>query len=229
MNAFFILTRIDSSRLPAKAMLAFANSTLLIHIANQLKKINGYEPIVLTTDRVIDNVIVRLANKHNLKVFTGNFQDVAMRIIQAIDFFKVENFARINGDSPFLDLELIKKAVKMQELNHYDIISNIIKRTYPYGVAVEVLKASIYIDAYKRFSKPEHFEHPTKYFYENLKQFNFQSLVNNKDYTKIRLTIDTLEDYINALNLIEESRDFTIKNLDEKVKIYNKVVLGKEN
>ena len=51
----FILSRMDSSRLPGKAMLKLNNEFSLVEfIINNVLNIKGVKPIVLTTDREVD-------------------------------------------------------------------------------------------------------------------------------------------------------------------------------
>jgi spore coat polysaccharide biosynthesis protein SpsF (cytidylyltransferase family) len=49
---------------------------------------------------------------------------------------------------------------------------------------------------------PDHFEHITRYFYENPAGFRIFNFVAGEDYSGVRLTVDTQEDFNRIADLI---------------------------
>ena len=216
----FILSRMDSSRLPGKAMLQLNNEfTIVGFIINSLLNIEGVKPIVLTTDREVDFPIVDVSDKYSVSCYCGDLDNVSLRIVGAIDQFKLDYFFRINGDSPFFDKRLLEKALQLINEKKYDLVSNLIERTYPYGVTVELINAKKYVELYENFEMPEHFEHPTTYLYENLNILNYKSLISEDDCSKIKLTIDTLDDYIRMKKILKIDQQFNLLSLEEKIQL----------
>jgi spore coat polysaccharide biosynthesis protein SpsF len=216
----FILSRMDSSRLPGKAMLKLNNEFSLVEfIINNVLNIKGVKPIVLTTDREVDFPIVDVSDKYSVSCYCGDLDNVSFRIVGAINQFKLDYFFRINGDSPFFDKRLFEKALKLINEKKYDLVSNLIHRTYPYGIAVELINAKKYVELYDNFVTPEYLEHPTKYLYENLNFLEYKSLINENDCSKIKLTIDTLDDYIRIKKILKIDQNFNLLSLEEKIQI----------
>lgn len=218
MNAFFILARMDSSRLPGKAFLRLGESTLLGSIIERLQFFKDFTPIVLTSDRKIDDCIETLARGLDCLCYRGEINDVAGRIAGAIDAFEVDAFFRINGDSPCLDEDLIKQAIQLFDSQSCDFISNIVHRSYPYGVAVELFSSAAFIKAQKKYTTLSEKEHPTIFFYNHLEDYKYLEFVNDIDLSCFSLTIDTLEDYVFFLKLLVEYPDFLDIDLTQKIK-----------
>ena len=60
------------------------------------------------------------------------------RYYKAAKKFKAKNIVRISGDCPFIDPEVIDKAVNLFKKNKFDYVSNTIEPTYPDGLDVEI-------------------------------------------------------------------------------------------
>ena len=68
-KAFFVIARTDSNRLPAKAFLELANTTVLGCILEQLQQHKNIPIVVLSSDRAVDNELMQ--TNYPSKVF-GN-------------------------------------------------------------------------------------------------------------------------------------------------------------
>lgn len=216
--AFFVFARVDSSRLPAKAFLRLGGSTVLGTILSKIKKIEGGVPIVLTSDRSIDDCIESYANSLGVESYRGSLSDVSMRIVGAIERFGVDAFFRVNGDSPCIDESLITTALEQFRTGKYDFVSNLVNRTFPYGVAVELFDARAYIAAQQNFITLDQREHATSYFYTNLTKYRYGEIKSERNFTKYGFTIDTLDDYLKFLAILEGIPDFLELDVETKIK-----------
>ena len=73
----------------------------------------------------------------------------------------------------------------------FNFVTNLTKRTFPYGVAVEVLNSEYYRTiALKNYKKSEHL---TKHLYK-LNNEQISKLYSIIDYSSKALTVDTLDD-----------------------------------
>lgn len=216
----------DSTRLPGKALLNLNNKKIVEWPISALLNIDGIRPILATSDREEDKELCNFAALHNIDISAGPIDDVAKRVIECCQKYEIDYFFRINGDSPFINLALLKKALSYIEAEDYDLVSNLITRTYPYGISCELIKVDSFIKAYKHFDTFQK-EHITNYIYKNLESFKHKELQTLEvDYQKIDFTVDT-EDDLRRLNYYinqSEHSDFNSIEIRELIKDYKKVI-----
>lgn len=192
-----IFARYDSKRLYGKALIDIEGRSLLGRVIDRSKLINGINNIIIaTSDRSIDNHIYEFAQSEGIKTFRGSCNDVYQRSIDACEKYKFDFFARICGDRPFFDYELVSKAIEIFKKKGADLVTTMYPRTYPPGLTTEIIKKNLL----KRYNKEikDNFdrEHLTTYFYRNpndLKIINLENKSFNK-INKIKLVVDTEED-----------------------------------
>lgn len=204
-NLIIIYARIGSSRLPGKAVLSLGEFKVIELVINRVKKFNhtvDADILLATTCNKEDDVLEEIAFKNDIKVFRGNENNVVQRTVDILNLYKYHNFCRINGDCPLVDGNLIGLGYKYV-IDGYDFVSNIIERSFPYGIAVEWLNTEMYLN-YASFVQEEEKEHVTKHIYRlknNIKYFN---ILNNIDQSNTALTIDTKKDLIMFQKLLKE-------------------------
>lgn len=191
-----VLARLDSRRLPNKVLIEVKGKAIINYVLSRAKKIRGIEKVVLaTTNRTLDNKLAEYGNFYGIDVFRGSTNDVALRMLECAKTYGASYFIRINGDSPFLDPILISTGVACCVDNKFDLITNIVGRTFPYGISVEILNTERYGIIYKHMRNETYVEHPTKYFYENSEKLNIKVLTSKyPELNRARLVIDTQED-----------------------------------
>ena len=205
-----IQARMGSTRLPGKSMMLINNKPLLAYLVDTVSFVFKNSPIIIATSELPENEVIRqFALKRNIQVISGSELNVASRFKTAIEAFpNYQYFMRLCGDSPFFDVELLKKG--KDSLEHkfgYDFITSKFQEGYPMGSNLEIIKSQVFLSEFDKFSKPGHFEHVTPYFYENFEKFT--SLVyiceNPKSKElKYKLSVDTFEDFKQAEKLLEE-------------------------
>ncbi len=183
-----------SSRLPGKPLLDIGGQPLIAHVLQRARRVVGCDAAVLaTTDRAVDQPLVKFASAEGFEVFCGPHEDVVSRFLQCADHYQASFCIRANGDSPFLDPGLISDGVK-QLTDNTDLVTNLIRRTYPYGVAVEIISVSALRRARQRFEADDR-EHVSSYFYRHRERFNIVQINDSPtDQSKVRLTVDTEDD-----------------------------------
>jgi len=159
------------------------------------KLIKDLNIIVATSDRPLDDPIAEWADKEGLGVFRGSANDVSLRVLNCIQANNLDYFFRVNADSPFLEPLLLLKAHSLITESKYDFVTNLMPRSFPYGVSVECFDANIYRCGYKSMYSSRHFEHPTSYFYEHISSYSYYNIAcENSGLEDIRLTVDTPQD-----------------------------------
>jgi spore coat polysaccharide biosynthesis protein SpsF len=127
-------------------------------------------------------------------VFRGDESDVLDRYWRAAQFVGADTVVRITADCPLIDPSLIDDVVRGFLQSSADYASNVLERTYPRGLDVEVISATALERAWRDADQPHQREHVTPYFYENPGLFKLLSVRGKTDCTAYRWTLDTDED-----------------------------------
>jgi spore coat polysaccharide biosynthesis protein SpsF len=195
-SAIIIFSRLNSTRLPGKALKIIAGKSLIDRVIDQIKQVEGNPLIVVaTTTSHLDNPLVNHLEKKGVAVFRGSTRDVARRAACCAEFYELKNFVRISGDSPFIDPSLINIGLSKFSKGSYDLVTNVFPRTYPVGTSVEVIRMTAIQKLLALTQNNYDREHITPYFYENANNFcieNFSSKA--AEYRNISLAVDTPDD-----------------------------------
>jgi spore coat polysaccharide biosynthesis protein SpsF (cytidylyltransferase family) len=187
-----LIARMDSTRLRGKALMEIAGMPLISLVQRRLSQSRKIHAIALaTTDRACDDPLADWAKREGVAVFRGEVDDVGGRVADCAASLGATHFVRVNGDSPFVDAQLIDQGVDIALATGADLVTNLLPRSYPYGVAVEILRLDTYRRALADF-KPEEREHVTQHFYRNTDRYRVESLpvAQQPGLTTLRLTID---------------------------------------
>jgi spore coat polysaccharide biosynthesis protein SpsF len=208
----FVYARMSSRRLPGKVLMKFYETPIIKIITDKISS-TGIQPIVLTSDHQTDDNIETYCIENNIAVYRGSLQNVAFRTISALDKYKCDYFFRVNGDSPFLQKNLIFESLDIIKDNeNIDLCTNILNRTFPYGIAIELVNSESFKINYKYFSEYNQ-EHITSFYYEDSTKFNIINIENSINLSKYSLTVDNLADVIKINNIIEYKKTENIFNL----------------
>lgn len=199
----------SSKRLPGKVLLKLDQKVLLQWTIERLRK-NSYKiPVaVISSDKKSDKPIEEFCDRNKVLFYKGSLENVINRFQMACQFFQEDFFIRVSGDSPLIDPKLIDKAYEIHCKQNFDLITNVMKRTFPKGQSVELIskKAINYLQKFNLSSEEK--EHVTLGFYKNNNEFkilNFES--GSIKYSQQQQSIDTLEDYLKIKNLIKLEPD----------------------
>ncbi len=99
----------------------------------------------------------------------------------------------------------------------YDYISNTIDRTYPRGLDTEVFSFKVLEMAFKEAVSLRDKEHVTSYIWNNPQIFKLAQYKNHKDYSHLRWTLDTEEDF----ELINKIYNLLYPSMNSKFKFTN--------
>tara|TARA_B100000941_G_scaffold267641_1_gene223720 strand:- start:591 stop:1286 length:696 start_codon:yes stop_codon:yes gene_type:complete len=226
-----IQARMNSKRLPKKVLFKINNQEILKHMFSRILKCkNKVNLVVATSEKKIDNAIIKLCKREKVKFFRGSQENVALRLIKCAEKFKSTYFIRLCGDSPLIDPNIIDKMINLfKKKGGLDLISNRQDTSIPPGQTVEIIKINSLKQAYKSFKKKSHYEHVTSFFYENKKKFNIFTTSLKKKKSKIKLTLDTKKDLIKLKRIILSFKDNKNYNLSRIEKKYQELGYVKKN
>ncbi len=225
MNGIIILARLDSTRFPNKALTQVGGKPLIQHCIDEVKKLKGVRIILATSDRFLDDPLAEIANVNQISCFRGNLVNVAKRVLDCIIEYKIDNFARVNGDSPLIQSKLLIRGFQMMKEGEYDLVTNLLPRRYPYGISVEIISGSTFKGKYSEIASSTHYsEHITSIFYEQAERFNICSFPfeDVPDHSQVHLTVDTAEDKVMMDRLFASDPDIRDKSIEEIVRQYYK-------
>ena len=209
-----VQARTGSTRLPSKVLYKIQGKEIIQIIIDILKNFtskNNIKLIIATTTKKNDHKIIEIAKKNSIDYFTGPEKNVLKRYYLASKKFNLDWIVRITSDCPFVDTDILKKMLN-KDLNRYDFISNVIERTYPKGLDIEIFSSYLLDYVYKNARSKTDKEHVTPYIYENLKKIKFYSYKSKKKMSHLRVTLDTLDDFNHIKNIFKKNDyDFNCK------------------
>ena len=205
MVVAIIQARMNSTRLPNKALLKIGEQYMLEHVVKQTKASKYVKDVIIaTTNSIKDKKIINFCIKNNLKYFCGSNNDVLDRYYKCAKKFSSDIIVRISSDCPFIDPTIIDQIILKFSKNSFDYVSNNIEEengkwknsmcSFPQGMVVEICNFNTLEKAWKKAKKPSEREHVFPYVQFNSRLFKVSNLVYKKDLSFIRCTVDKKED-----------------------------------
>lgn len=192
MTVVIIQARTSSKRFPNKVMKTINGQRLISFVFNRAKASKKVSRIYVAISNLKkDDKLASYCKKKKYNYYRGELNNVLGRYCSLIKKKKISYLVRINGDSPCIDPKLIDKAINIFKKKKCDIVTNVLSRTYPRGISVEVIKSKLLLDINTQNLENFDREHVTSFFYKNKKSFNIVNFKNKKDYSKFTLAIDT--------------------------------------
>ncbi|GAH69912.1 unnamed protein product, partial [marine sediment metagenome] len=167
-----------------------------------------------------NEVLIEKAKEYGIEYFAGSESDVLDRYYQCAKKFNAKNIVRITGDCPLVDPDIIDEVIALFKENKLDYASNVLPPSYPDGLDVEVFSFDALERAWKEAVLKSEREHVTPYIWKNQSIFKRMTFKNDKDLSKIRLTIDEKKDLVVINHILNElgSDDYGLDEIMEVVK-----------
>jgi spore coat polysaccharide biosynthesis protein SpsF len=219
-----IIARLDSKRFPGKVLKKINGKPIIKIIHDRVSSIKDLDRIIIaTSNRIIDNPIIFFAKKNKINFYRGSYKDVAQRCCDAAKFYEADYFLRLNADSPFPDIRIIKKGINFLKINKPDLITNLIKRTFPYGISLEIIKVKSLEKSIPLMTEYDS-EHVTNFFY---KKNNFFKIIKfyskNNLYSNLKMVLDSPGDLKILKYLAKKTRNKIFNmNYNQIAKKYGK-------
>ncbi|OHD79478.1 MAG: hypothetical protein A3J97_15865, partial [Spirochaetes bacterium RIFOXYC1_FULL_54_7] len=191
--------RLDSSRLPRKALLPLGPGNLASAVMRRLRHLEVDE-YILACDSESAGTLTDIAKPWGFKVFAGSRDDVLDRYIKAAENFDLDRLVRATGDNPLVSTELAGQllttidALELQGGRPVDYAGHV---GMPLGMGVELVRLSSLRKAAAESRDPYEHEHVCPYLYRNPELFRLELFACPSGYglAEVRLTVDTAEDY----------------------------------
>lgn len=202
--------RSGSTRLPGKVLKEVGGKSLLeIHLERLNKCTQLSEIVVATTTQTEDEIIYNKALSMGFDSYRGSEFDVLDRFYQAVKSKNAYWIVRVTSDCPLIDPDLVDQVIAFVRENDADYGSNGLVERFPDGQDVEVFKFSALQKSWKNAQLQSEREHVTPYIRNNAENkgdrlFKIINYPCDKDFSKIRMTVDEPKDLALIERLINE-------------------------
>lgn len=229
-----IQARSTSSRLPNKVLLNLpynSQKTVLEQVISRVKKSRYIDEVIIaTTINKSDDSIINLCNQLSIKTYRGSEENVLSRYYEAAKESLADIVIRITSDCPCIDFEVLDSLIEKHLAEKNDYTSNTLIRSYPHGLDCEVFSFKVLEESFLNAKDKFEQEHVTPYIYKtNKNNYKIGVLESNRNSSKIRITLDTKEDYNLLCSLYDylykEGEYFLLEDIEslfcEKKWLYN--------
>lgn len=203
-----IQARMGSSRLPGKVMTEINGMPAIDLMIERLRRVEATSKMVIATSVQPENdPLCQHLDDIGVAYVRGSENDVLTRFADCAAQYPNEILVRATADCPFIEPEIVMNLVKQHI--HHDADYSYLSPNFAEGLDVEVIKKSALLLASTNAHKTSEREHVTLYFSNNAKQFNIFELHQERDDSKYRFTLDTVED----LDVIKEISSYFMDRL----------------
>jgi spore coat polysaccharide biosynthesis protein SpsF len=196
MNTGIIVqARMTSRRLPGKVLHVVAGKPLLQYLLERIRaRMSSQKIVVATSSDPSDQPVSDLCGGLGVDCYRGPLENVAARLQEVVEAYSFDSFVRISGDSPLLDAHLIARGLNTFREGDFDLVTNVLPRTFPKGQSVEIVRSDTFKKNFRLIESSEDQEHVTTYFYKNKDRFRIFNFESGGSYADIQLAIDTPQD-----------------------------------
>jgi spore coat polysaccharide biosynthesis protein SpsF len=203
-----VQARMSSARFQGKVMVDLCGRPVLAQQLRRLRLCSSINEIVVaTTTDAKDDPIADLCRLQDVRCVRGCELDVLSRYWLAAKESGADLIARVEGNCPLIDPGIVDKVVDelLEQPTWYDYASNVIRRTYPYGLDVEVFWRDTLERLDRMATSRDSRESVTHYLLrENPALFAPLSVTDTRDYSHLRWKIDSQDDLVMIKGIYRE-------------------------
>lgn len=190
----------DSTRFPQKVIQPIVGKSLLWYVIERSKFIN-IPIIIATTERSMDDPIVKIAKECKVEYFRGSYEDVLDRYYQTAKKYSLNQIFRISADTPLIDPKFCSKMVKTLENGNMDYVR------FGYntvGIGMEGFRFEALEKAWLNAKLPQEREHVTMYIKNHPMDFKLHVIESDYNLVTKYWTVEHPEDLEFVKRIFEE-------------------------
>lgn len=196
--------RMSSQRLPGKVLEPVLGEPLILRAIERISSATALAGLVLATSTdPSDDRLAEAVEAAGVRVHRGSLNDVLSRFIEVVDRYRPETVVRLTGDNVLADPAVIDRVIATHHRAGADYTSNVLERTFPRGLDVEVIQANALYAVNDLVTDRDEREHVTLGIYHRPKRFSLHSVVQEQDNSDLRWTVDYAEDLAFARSVFE--------------------------
>lgn len=197
-----IQARMMATRLPGKVLLEVMGRPLLSYMLEALEHcLSIKEIIIATTNNGQDDPIVSFAQNYDLKIYRGSEDDVLDRHYQAAKKYECEHIMRLTADCPLIQPHICDKVAQLYFSSGCDYA--LTGQTFAEGIDCEIFSFEALGRAWKEARLKSEMEHVTLHFRNKPELFQTETLENETDDGKYRVTVDEPNDFQVVKEILE--------------------------
>ena len=201
-----IQSRLNSSRLPGKAMLTVGGMPLIELVARRASR-SGHEVVVATSVEDYDGLIAQHLESVGITVVRGSLDDVLGRFVVACEGLADDDFVvRLTGDNPVADADLVAELIESTVASGQGY-GRVDMERVPEGLGAEVFTAGAMREAAAQAVESYDREHVTPWLIRTFGQHSFAPVDAPTDIHAYRATVDSLSDYVRVSRLFDGTED----------------------
>lgn len=189
-----IQARAGSTRLPGKVLQPIAGKPMLRFMLDRLADLHVDRLVVATSDLDRDDAVAEIATAAGVAVVRGSESDVLSRFASALDSYPADHVVRLTADCPLMDPRLVEQVIATHLERDASYTSNVLPRTFPKGLDIEVVASRALRVAAEEASAPDEREHVTPFVYRRPERFALANHMGSTPLGNERWTVDTPED-----------------------------------
>ena len=193
MTSVFLQMRLDSTRLPRKALLPLGDRTVAEHAMRALDAVRADHRMLLTTADSADE-LAPVAERAGWRLFVGPKDDVLKRFLLAAAETGADRIVRATGDNPLVSAAMADATQDLADETGADYAGF---RDLPVGSGVEVVNVRALELAGAEATDPYEREHVSPFLYRRPERFRIEVPPAPEACRAPgrRITLDTPEDY----------------------------------
>lgn len=206
----------------------------IVYLIKRLQKEFGEKIVIATTNRPEDDDIEMVAEVLHVKIYRGKFNDVLSRILDAANYLHVENFIRIYGNYPLVDLEQAKELAREHVEGTYDYSYNEHRNGVLWGTGCDVFRTDTLEQLNKSLKDPYQREMVSFYLRQNGERYRVYKKDAMKKRPGYKLSYETEKDLKVIREIIKNTKEITNReiigylNTHEIISTYNAEMPPKE-
>ena len=183
-----------STRLPGKVLADVGGRPMLQFMLERLHGLPVSELVLATSTEPIDDPVAAVGASVGVRVVRGPEHDVLARFEKVLESHPADHVVRLTGDCPLADPEVIMATVELHHELDADYTSNVIPRTFPKGLDVEVARSEVLRAAAVEAHDSAEREHVMPFLYRHPERFRLATLRSTELLGHERWTVDTAHD-----------------------------------
>jgi spore coat polysaccharide biosynthesis protein SpsF len=199
MTALILQARLDSSRLPRKALLPLDGKPLIFRVMEALKNIHA-DVFILACAEDSFAEFKPLASNAGFEILAGSKNDVLQRYCDAIRLYKPDRIIRATGDNPFVFSDAANCLHEEASTLHASYAGYAF---IPYGAGIESVNSEALLQAEREAALPAEREHVCPYLYNHPEIFSLHRPLPplQWQHPEVKISVDTQDDYERAERL----------------------------
>lgn len=199
-----VQSRMESTRLPGKALYPVAGTPLIAFLLLRLQQANLPGRIVLaTTRRPADDLLEAWGKRLGVDVVRGETDDVLARYGRCLDRFSACGVVRVTGDNPCIDVDSLRRTGDAIAQGRADYV--VAYEGLPFGTGSDGYTAEAFARAVAAAATPAHREHLNAVVLDAPGQFSTHVVPPDASVARpdVALTIDTRAQWEHVSRILE--------------------------